>query len=89
MLQRFHAWLERRSRAAEEKSFEDGRRWAHHEIIFGRGYRFAERHIYGAWCAFDRGALEALREHALEQEMLGREVREDLSTRRHSRVGAT
>lgn len=76
MFKKIRAWFERRRIEQEAAEYESGRRWAHNEIIFGRGYDYVEAMTYGVWDAFDRGAHEALRAHALQQTMLGREVNE-------------
>jgi hypothetical protein len=76
MFKKIRAWFERRRIEHEAAEYERGRRWAHHEIVFGHGYDYVSATTYGVWNAFDRGAYESLREHALQQLMLGREVNE-------------
>lgn len=76
MFKRIRAWFERRRAERDAAEYERGRQWAHHEIIFGKGYTYVEDMTYGVWDAFDRGAHEALRAHAMNQLMLGRDVSE-------------
>lgn len=78
LYEKFRAWTAARAAKKELEDFERGRRWAHEEITYGRGYEYVERMTYGAWDAFDRGAMKALEQHALMQQMLGRTFRRNV-----------
>lgn len=78
LYEKFRAWTAARAAKKELEDFERGRRWAHEEITYGRGYEYVEKMTYGAWDAFDRGAHKALEQHALMQQMLGRTFRRNV-----------
>jgi len=71
MLRKFRAWLERREAAQDESAFDQGLRWAHDEIIFGRGFNFVRATLNARMGAFDRGVLEAIAAHVRLRESLG------------------
>lgn len=71
MLAKFRAWMDQRKKTRAEAEFLEGQRWAHDEIIFGRGYAFVVDCTYGHLAPYDRGAHEAIVAHRQVRSTLG------------------